>query len=429
MTWVPQRFSHRCTCINQDLDNPLSPNYLAFVDVHLEMGGPVYTPSSQYFFKTRKPLRDFQWPAADYPPQQVLLNNPAPRNVAGKGKSFRVIEVLREINVVEYGHIQLGVVATNSLPIVGYNGFNNTDVWIFGHQEITDVSAFPESFPREANHPSIADRYNADIVCPSHPTHDPDCGICHFAQLTQVTPLSLSNAEGAVSISNLIADSGKILFLTSRPTTSPAGRPADDFGKSPADPLAWATWSVKVKAHFVTAEGVHINRPLAPPLWEAWNSASATQATPETEKPLVDNPRTQATPLTTVKAQAQRVVAADGPPPKGPVGRWMDDLPAKQPPPVKPAPKTGSYPHNQPTAGQFNVAQQFTPPQRITTSADEPLHVVAPPPDETFIWHCKRHALPTIGDPCLHCSKWIMSTTRQCVAAIHRAEPRSVVME
>ena len=55
--------------------------------------------------------------------------------------------------------------------------------------------------------------------------------------------------------------------------------------------------------------------------------------------------------------------------------------------------------------------------------------MVSPPPDETFIWHCKRHTLPTIGDPCLHCSKWIVPTTRQLVSTIHRAEPRSVVME
>ena len=183
------------------------------------------------------------------------------------------------------------------------------------------------------------------------------------------------------------------------------------------------------QSHFVIAEGSHINRPLAPPLWEAWASASATQASPETEKSPVDNSQAEATPLTTVKAQAQRVATADGPPPKGPVGRWMDDLPAKQPPPVKPALTTGSYPHNHPTVGQLNAAQQFMPPQGITTSADEPLHVVAPPPDETFIWHCKRHTLPTIGDPCLHCSKWIMPTTRQFVATIQRVEPRSAVME
>ena len=177
LTWVPQSFSRRCNCINKDLGNPLPPNYLAFVDVHLEMGGPVCTPSSLQCLKTRKPLPDFEWPGAGFAPQQVLLNNPAPRNAAGKSKVFRVIEVVRDINVVEYGHIQLGVVATNSFPTAGYMCLNNADVWMFGHQEIADVSAFPACFPREASHPSIGDRYTADIICPSHLTHNPDCGI------------------------------------------------------------------------------------------------------------------------------------------------------------------------------------------------------------------------------------------------------------
>ena len=76
------------------------------------------------------------------------------------------------------------------------------------------------------------------------------------------------------------------------------------------------------------------------------------------------------------------------------------------------------------------MAQQSMPPQRTTTSAEEePHHVVAPPPDETCSWHCKRHALPTIGEPCLHCSKWIMPTSRQFVATIQQAQPRSVVFE
>ena len=148
LTWVAQRFSHRCTCISQDLDNPLSPHYLAFVDVHLEMGDPAYTPASQHSFKTRTPLRDFQWPAADYAPQQVLLNNPAPRNTAGKGKTFRVIEVVREFNVVENGHIQLGVVATNSLPTAGYNGLNNTDVWIFWSPRNHTRFGIPRKIPQ-----------------------------------------------------------------------------------------------------------------------------------------------------------------------------------------------------------------------------------------------------------------------------------------
>ena len=60
LSWEPQSFSHRCNCVNVSLSNPLEPNYLAVVDIHFEMGGPVYTPSSGLCFTTREPLRDFE---------------------------------------------------------------------------------------------------------------------------------------------------------------------------------------------------------------------------------------------------------------------------------------------------------------------------------------------------------------------------------
>ena len=189
----------------------------------------------------------------------MLLGRPATRNAAGKGKVFRVIEVLRNVNVAEYGQIQFGVLATNVLPIEGYTSLNNADVWFFGYQENSDVSDFPTCFPRVANDPSIVDRYFADIICPSHLTHDPDCGICQLAQSTQVTPLSRSTNHGAEGISKMLAESGKVFVLTSRPTVSPAGGIANDFGKSPPEPLASATWSRKFKAHYVSAEGQHIS--------------------------------------------------------------------------------------------------------------------------------------------------------------------------
>ena len=62
LTWVPQKFTHRCNSVNVDLANPTPPHYLAFVDVHFENGGPVYTPASQHCFTTRKPLQHFKWP-------------------------------------------------------------------------------------------------------------------------------------------------------------------------------------------------------------------------------------------------------------------------------------------------------------------------------------------------------------------------------
>ena len=43
LSWEPQSFSHRCNCVNVGLSNPLEPNYFAVVDIHFEMGGPVYT--------------------------------------------------------------------------------------------------------------------------------------------------------------------------------------------------------------------------------------------------------------------------------------------------------------------------------------------------------------------------------------------------
>ena len=129
------------------LSNPLEPNYLAVVDIHFEMGGPVYTPSSGICFTTKDPLRYFEWPRAGYAPQQVLLNRLAARNAAGKGKVFRVIEVLCNVNIVEYGQVQFGVLATNVLPIDGYSSLNNADAWVFGIQEISAVSPFPTCFP------------------------------------------------------------------------------------------------------------------------------------------------------------------------------------------------------------------------------------------------------------------------------------------
>ena len=116
------------------LGTSLAPSYLAVLDTHFEIGGPVYTPSSHICFATWQPLRDFEWPGEGYAPQQVLLGRPAPRNAAGKGKAFRVIEVLRNVNVAEYGQIQLGVLATNVLPIEGFASLNNADVWILGYQ-------------------------------------------------------------------------------------------------------------------------------------------------------------------------------------------------------------------------------------------------------------------------------------------------------
>ena len=147
LSWEPQSFSHRCNCVNVGLSNPIEPNYLAVVDIHFEMGGPVYTPSSGICFTTKEPLRDFEWPRAGYAPQQVLLNRPAPRNAAGKSQVYRVIEVLCNVNIVEYGQVQFGVLATNVLPRDGYSSLNNADTWVFGIQEISDVSAFPTCFP------------------------------------------------------------------------------------------------------------------------------------------------------------------------------------------------------------------------------------------------------------------------------------------
>ena len=77
----------------------------------------------------------------------MLLNRPAARNAASKGKVFWVIEVLCNVNIAEYGQIQFGVLATNVLPIEGYSSLNNADTWVFGIQEISDVSAFPTCFP------------------------------------------------------------------------------------------------------------------------------------------------------------------------------------------------------------------------------------------------------------------------------------------
>ena len=129
------------------------------------------------------------------------------------------------------------------------------------------------------------------------------------------------------------------------------------------------------------------------------------------------------------KGATQHLAPPDGPPPKGPVGRWSGGIPAKQPPHYRAPPTTGVYPFNHPTEGQPSVAQQNISPQRATASADEPHNVVAPPPEETFTWHCRHHALPTISDPCLHCSNWTMPTARQFVDTIHMVEPRSVVNE
>ena len=73
----------------------------------------------------------------------VVLLRLAPRNAAGKGKTFRVIEVLRNVRVAEYGLVHLGVLATNVLPIEGYASLSIVDVWILGYQEVSHVSPFP----------------------------------------------------------------------------------------------------------------------------------------------------------------------------------------------------------------------------------------------------------------------------------------------
>ena len=176
-------------------------------------------------------------------------------------------------------------------------------------------------FPRIAIDPSIADRYVADIICPSHITHDPDCGICALAQITQTTPLRHSANHDAKGISKMPAESGSVPVLNTRPTVSPAGGTASDFGKSPPNPFAWVTWSRQVKAHYVSAEGQHMNRPSPHSPWEAWASASASAAEPAQEierSPTIGKPQPCQPPLSL--GATRHLSPPAGIPPKGPFG-------------------------------------------------------------------------------------------------------------
>ena len=133
LIWDPQDVTHHCNCVNQNLGASLAPNYLLVSDTHFGEGGPVYTPSSTICFTTKQPLRDFVWPGADFAPQQVILLRPAPRNAAGKSKTFRVFEVLRNVRIAEYGLVQLGVLVTNVLPNEGDVFLRTEDLWVLGY--------------------------------------------------------------------------------------------------------------------------------------------------------------------------------------------------------------------------------------------------------------------------------------------------------
>ena len=78
LVWDPQSFTQNCTCVNQDLSDPVAPNYLLVTYIHLEAGGHIYTPSSTVCFTTKQLLTKFIWPGASFAPEQVCLLRPAP---------------------------------------------------------------------------------------------------------------------------------------------------------------------------------------------------------------------------------------------------------------------------------------------------------------------------------------------------------------
>ena len=195
--------------------------------------------------------------------------------------------------------------------------------------------------------------------------------------------------------------------------------------------ITWAIWSRKGKAHYVSAEGQHINRPSPHPAWEAWASASAAEPAQEIARPpTVSKPQPSQPPLS-LAASTRHLSPPAGIPPKGPVGRSLPttSIPAKQAPHVRAPQPTGVYPLNVPTDRQLSVAQQNMPPQRGASATTEQHAVVTPPPDETFTWHCKRLMLANISDPCLHCNKCTTPTAQRFLSTIHKTEPISVIFE
>ena len=191
------------------------------------------------------------------------------------------------------------------------------------------------------------------MTLPSH-THDFECGIGHLNHITSVTPTCLSNLRDAAGISSMIADSGRILVLPTSPTTSPAGGPATDFGQSPTNPLAWATWSVEVQGHYVIAEGLYINRPLVRPRWENWSAA-------QPDRP-VQLPGSASTTTTAASSHSPNPTAPHN---TASTGDWGDGIPTKQPPQSRSMPSQDEYPTNAPKEDQLNVARQNMTPHRI----------------------------------------------------------------
>ena len=101
---------------------------MLFSDTHLEVGGPVYTPSSTICFTTKQFLKDFAWPGTRFAPEQVILVRPAPRNAAGKGRTFRVVEVFGNVRIVGYGLVQFGVLVTSAPPDEGDVALHTEDL-------------------------------------------------------------------------------------------------------------------------------------------------------------------------------------------------------------------------------------------------------------------------------------------------------------
>ena len=133
------------------------------------------------------------------------------------------------------------------------------DLWVLGHEEVSDIAPFTSSFPRISTDQRITDRFGADIICPVHQLHDYDCGICELALFTQVTPGNYTSNLDAADISKLLPESGRVPVFADRPTTSPMGGDANDHGISPSDPTAWATWTKCCHAYFVNEDGLPIH--------------------------------------------------------------------------------------------------------------------------------------------------------------------------
>ena len=128
---------------------------------------------------------------------------------------------MTDCHVIGFGQVQLAYLVTSTEPSEAQDehGLHSETVLIMGWQETLDTRTHHVSLPQTTIHPQIIDKFDADIICADHSTHDGNCGIFSLAELSQITPAETYDLRADVIHLRLLR-SNRIPHLTNKSDVS-----------------------------------------------------------------------------------------------------------------------------------------------------------------------------------------------------------------